>query len=195
MYSKKIIGKKCYLSPVCIEDAPTYFKWKSEAETSIYLLSFSQSITLQQEREQLLSVARGQPYQQVFAIINKSNDKLIGNCSFHQIDMINRTAEFVIYIGEKEVRGLGFGKEATLLTLDYAFNILNLHSVWLRVFEFNKRGHKLFEKIGFKNAGRMRDARILGENKYDVLYMDILASEYKSVYITAFLKSLNQNQT
>ena len=191
MYSKKIIGKKCYLSPVCIEDAPTYFKWKSEAETSIYLLSFSHILTLQQEQDYLLSAVRGLPYQQIFSIINIFDNKLVGNCSLHQIDMINRSAEFVIYIGEKEVRGHGIGTEAALLALDYAFGMLNLHSVWLRVFEFNKRGHKLFKKIGFKDVGRMREARLIGKNKYDVLYMDILESEYKSIYIDGLLKSLS----
>ena len=45
------------------------------------------------------------------------------------IDRRNRTATFVIFIGETKARGQGYGTETTRLVLDYAFTALGLHNV------------------------------------------------------------------
>ena len=75
------------------------------------------------------------------------------------------------------------------LILDYGFNILNLHSIYLRVFSHNTRAIKSYEKVGFKYAGKLRETNIMGGKKYDEIFMDILEDEYQSVYIKAILES------
>jgi hypothetical protein len=60
----------------------------------------------------------------------------------------------------------------------------------LGVFEFNKRAITCYKHIGFKEIGRRREVRIIGETKYDVIFMDILAGEFESVYVKQFLKNL-----
>ena len=45
------------------------------------------------------------------------------------------------------------------------------------------------QKEGFKEAGRLREAKIVCRNKYDEVYMDILAKEFKSPYIRQILEN------
>ena len=86
---------------------------------------------------------------------------------------------FGIFIGEKSFWGQGYGQEATRLTLDYGFNLLNLNSIMLGVMAFNERALRTYEKVGFMKIGRRRQVRIIGSQKHDVFLMDILAEEFE----------------
>lgn len=187
-YYKKLVGKKCYLSPINIDDAEKYLEWLTDLEVSLYFKVFSQSLTIEKEREILTEMSKKQDH--VFGIIDLETDKLIGNCSLFDIDRINGKAEFGIFIGDKNFWSKGYGTEAGKLIVDYGFNILNLHNIFLEAYSFNKRAIKSYEKIGFKIIGRRREARIIGNKKFDEIYMDILSNEFESVYIEKLLKKL-----
>jgi len=176
MYFKKIIGEKCYLSPINIEDAGKYTEWLNDFEVAKYLLLYRQQITAAKEKEILTKMSERGDY--IFAIIDKKTDGLIGNCGFHNINAVNRRAEFGIFIGDKNCQNKGFGTEAGKLLLDFGFNILNLNNILLEVYSFNERAIKAYEKIGFKHIGKQREAKIMGGKKYDKIFMDILASEF-----------------
>ena len=186
-YYKKLVGKKCYLSPISVEDADQYCEWINDAKVNKFMVFSSHQIGIVKERTILEDmIKRGS---QIFGIIDKEKDELIGNCSLFDIDHLNRKAEFGIFIGNKTYWGNGYGTEATMLILDYGFNILNLNSIMLRVYSYNKRGISSYKKSGFKVIGSHREAKILSGNKYDEIYMDILAGEFESVYIKKSMES------
>ena len=76
--------------------------------------------------------------------------------------------------------GKGYGADATRLLLEYAFTLLNLNSVMLGVFAFNERAIACYRRVGFREIGRRRQARIIGGQKHDAILMDILAEEFES---------------
>jgi len=65
--------------------------------------------------------------------------------------------------------------------LSFGFDFLNLHSIYLRVYEFNERAKKLYEKVGFKEVGRLREAGYREGKYFDILFMDILKKEYQTL--------------
>ncbi len=75
-------------------------------------------------------------------------------------------------------RGRGFGTAALRLLLAYAFGPLGLHRVSLEVFAFNARAIHVYEKVGFRHEGRMRDALWWEGTPHDTLLMAALATEY-----------------
>jgi RimJ/RimL family protein N-acetyltransferase len=93
-----------------------------------------------------------------------------------------------IVIDEKDHWGSGYGQDGIKLLLDYGFNLLNLNSVMLGTFSFNERAINCYEKVGFKEIGRRRQARIIGNKKYDVVLMDILAEEIESVFVCRLIE-------
>jgi diamine N-acetyltransferase len=105
---------------------------------------------------------------------------LIGNCALLDIDWRNRSAELGILIGEKEYWGQGYGTETLRLLVKHAFETLNLHRVWLRVYETNPRAIRAYEKAGFVLEGRQRQAEIKNGKYIDVLVMSLLREEYLS---------------
>jgi RimJ/RimL family protein N-acetyltransferase len=115
-----------------------------------------------------------------FTIYLREAWRPVGNTSLMDIDRVNRCATFGLLIGEPDARGQGYGTEATRLMLDYAFTAQGLHSVHLEVFEYNLAGIRAYQKAGFKELGRRRQAHFMGGRLWDVVLMDCLATEFES---------------
>lgn len=179
-YFRKLNGDKCYLSPISMEDVEKYTEWVNDPELAPFMLFGTSVIGLESEREHLRRLISADT---VFAIVEKDTNKAIGNCGLHNLNNVHRRAAFGIFIGEKTFWNQGIGLEATNLLLDFGFNVLNLNSIELDVMEYNRRGIRCYEKAGFKYAGRRRQYFFHAGKYHDVLYYDILASEFVSPYV------------
>ncbi|MBB4986318.1 RimJ/RimL family protein N-acetyltransferase [Streptomyces sp. SFB5A] len=91
----------------------------------------------------------------------------------HQV----RTAEYVVMLAP-EARGRGLGTAATRLVLDYAFHVVNVRMVWLKVLAPNAGGVKAYEKAGFRTAGTLREVGYWLGRVCDELIMDVLARDF-----------------
>ncbi|KQC14301.1 MAG: acetyltransferase [Desulfuromonas sp. SDB] len=185
-YYKKMIGEKCYLSPVNPENYELYTQWLNDPEVTVSLNVAHQVISPEKEKEILQDISRHGYH---FAIVESEQNRLLGNCGLHKIDHLNRNATFGIFIGDKSYWNQGYGEEATKLIVDFGFNILNLHNILLKVFSFNTRAIRCYEKVGFREVGRRRQSKIIGGKYYDDVYMDILATEFKFNQIARYLES------
>ncbi|MBI4978910.1 MAG: GNAT family N-acetyltransferase [Spirochaetes bacterium] len=183
-YYKKLLGSKCYLSPPSPDDAAISAQWFNDIEITMNLGRVARGSSETTEREFLTNAALGKdPGLFLFSIVSNERDALIGYSALSRIDYVHGQADFGIHIGDKQYHGKGFGTEATQLTLDYAFNILNLRNVRLSVFEFNMAGIRAYEKAGFKHIGRRRKAWLIAGTAYDIIFMDAVAWEFKSPYV------------
>jgi RimJ/RimL family protein N-acetyltransferase len=105
----------------------------------------------------------------------------IGGIGLHKINWENRNAEVGIVIGKKEYWGKGYGTDAMLALLAFAFHHMNLHRVYLQVYEFNVRGIRSYEKCGFKKEGALRDDRFSRGKYHDTIIMGILKEEFEKI--------------
>jgi RimJ/RimL family protein N-acetyltransferase len=186
-YYRKLIGKKCYLSPCSLEDAEKWTEWDNDLEVTIPMGEEAYTpYSADKTKEIISNVIKKQDH--VFSIVELKTDKPVGRCMLFAMDQVDRRAMLGIAIGDKTCWGKGYGQEATKLLLDYGFNLLNLNGIMLGVYSFNKRAINCYKKVGFKEIGRRRQARIIAGKKYDVVLMDILAQEFQSMYVNRFLK-------
>ena len=184
---KKLVGQKCYLSPCSADDAEKWAEWFNDLAVSLPLGDEAYTpLTADSERTAISDIIKNKTH--IFSIVDLETDLSIGRCLLFNVDHLNRSAMFGIFIGEKLYWGKGFGYEATALLLDYGFNLLNLNSIMLGVFSFNERAIRSYKRVGFKEIGRRRQARIIGGQKFDVIFMDILAEEFTSVYVNRFIE-------
>lgn len=174
-----IRGEKVALGPRRRDLLPLYLKWINDFEVTSHLGTATRPMTWEAEAEWYDRTNDGQSSAN-FTIYECAAMRPIGNTGLFQIDHANRTAEFGILIGEKDCWGKGYGTETTRLVLDYGFTALGLHNVMLRVFSYNQRGIRAYTKAGFKEAGRLREAKRLGPRAHDVILMDCLATEFQS---------------
>lgn len=92
----------------------------------------------------------------------------IGCVFLRDVDLKEKTAEFGIFIGDEQEFGKGYGKKATRLILEYAFNELNLERVILRVLKLNEFATRSYISSGFKF-----DYEKTNENGETVVFMHI----------------------
>lgn len=77
----------------------------------------------------------------------------VGVIGLLNIDRFDKKAEFYITIGDHRFKQKGIATESSRMILDYAFEQLLLHKVYLNVDEENVIACKLYEKIGFLREG------------------------------------------
>jgi len=184
---RKLIGDHCYLAPTSTEDASLWAKWDADLEVAIPMGDEAHRvITVEKERETLAMIAEKRLPE--FMIVLNDGDVPIGRCMLMEVDLVNRTAVLGMTIGEKEHWNRGYGLEATHLLLEYAFHLLNLHSVMLGVYSFNRRAIRCYQKAGFKEIGRRREARMFGPKAYDMVLMDMLATEFPSRQVARLIE-------
>lgn len=181
-YFKKIVGDRIYLSPRNTEDVEKFTKWMNDFEITDYIGRSGSLMSLSGEKRYLENDDNPQG---VFSIVTLKDDKLIGSIELKGVNNVNihRKATLGIFIGDKEYQDKGYGTEAIRLILEYGFRYLNLHSINLHVFDFNKRAQKCYEKCGFKEVGRSREDIFINGKWYDTITMDILEYEFKDEYI------------
>ena len=71
-----------------------------------------------------------------------------------------------ISIGDSSFMGGGFGTDAVNTLVNFCFMHLNLHKVYLHVFESNKRAIKCYEKAGFRVEGTLLEHHF-AQGKYE----------------------------
>lgn len=117
---------------------------------------------------------------QAFFIIYRVTDwHPLGFTLWQDLDWRTGTAEYVLGIGDAACRGQGFGTATTSLMLDYAFTTLGLHAVFLTVYEPNVAGIRAYTRAGFRECGRRRQNYLLGGRRWDTIFMECLASDYR----------------
>ena len=75
----------------------------------------------------------------------------IGDLELDHISWRRSEAELRIRIGEKEYWNKGYGTDAVRALLDLARNNLGLRHIYLRVYRFNHRAIRCYEKCGFRH--------------------------------------------
>ena len=112
-----------------------------------------------------------------FNIVEKSTDKLIGNCDIRQ-QGTSRNYGLGICIGEADGRDKGYGTETIKMLVKFGFEQCGAHRVFLRLISDNTRALACYKKCGFKEVGRNREAEWMNSHWVDEICMDILEQEY-----------------
>ena len=97
-----------------------------------------------------------------FVICLREDGRPIGTIGLFDLSLLNGSAEFGISIGEKELWGHGLGTDAVEVLIDFGFGELRLERIELRVYDFNARARRSYEKVGFTLEGTERHAHVPG---------------------------------
>jgi RimJ/RimL family protein N-acetyltransferase len=117
----------------------------------------------------------------LFAIDTKAGDH-IGNISFHEMSPERRKARLGVVIGDKAYWSKGYGTDAMLTFLRFAFDEMNFHRIDLTVDAENPRAIACYRKCGFVEEVRMRQVRFLHGTYGDGLVMGILRDEFYALH-------------
>lgn len=175
-----IYGERVRLRHAESEDLPQFIEWLNDPEVrhgiSLYL-----PLSLAEEQNWFDNMLNSPIDERPLVIEAKQPGEdwqMIGNSGFHNIEWRSRSAELGIFIGDKSYWDQGYGTEVMMLLLKIGFSTLNLHRIYLRVFEDNPRAIRSYEKAGFVHEGRQRQAEYHDGSFHDVLFMSVLRPEW-----------------
>ncbi len=93
----------------------------------------------------------------------------IGLIGINWLAAHHRTGLLTAFIGDPAYWGGGYGTDALLLIVDYAFVWLDLRRVWLMTMSLNARVMRQMEKVGFRLEGCRRQATWADGAWHDIL--------------------------
>lgn len=174
-----IYGEHIRLRAVEREDVKKYFEWVNDPEVT-FGLSLYLPMSMTDEEKWFERASNRAPDEKPFAIEMRDGDgwRLIGNCTFFDIDTIVHSAEIGIMIGDKSVWNKGLGTETMGLLLRHGFETLNLNRIMLKVYADNPRAIRTYEKTGFVHEGTLREAVFKRGKHGDVHIMSVLRKEW-----------------
>jgi RimJ/RimL family protein N-acetyltransferase len=172
-----IQGGKVRLRAFREDDLKNSVAWLNNPVVTRYLLQM-RPWSLAEEKAWLDRVMRNEDPSSATFVIETTDGEYVGSTGLTHIDRKNRSAEAGIVIGRPEEWGRGLGTDAMKALLRHAFEEMNLPRVGLRVYTFNERAIRSYQKLGFVEEGRLRHAMYRHGAWHDVILMAILEEEF-----------------
>ncbi len=167
-----------YLRPMTVEDTDRIVTWRNRdfvRRNFIYQEPFTREGHLSWIQDQ---VETGHVVQFMICL---SDDREIGSVYFRDIDGQAGSAEYGIFIGEEEALGRGYGTAAARLALRFAFEDLQLRTVFLRFLAGNIAARKSYENAGFCMTDR-KETVMTKQGEREVCFMEIDRRRFRDIY-------------
>lgn len=185
--SKTIETERLVIRPSRWDDTDTFYEWELLPEVTKFF-----SIRDNQSKEDVVRkyvADSDDPKARQFTIclkagtpgIPEAGGRMIGRIVLADIEDEWKAEIWRIYIADTALRGRGHGKEAMLAMMKYCFEELNLKRLYLDHYTGNPASF-LYQSLGFKYEGVLRDNCRKNGRLYDVHLMSMLASEYAELY-------------
>lgn len=172
MKQEIITGKLVVLRPITDADTMNIVRWRNSdhvRKNFIYQTLF----TPESHRQWLQEKVETGLVEQ-FIIHSRKAAIDVGSVYLRDIDQTHKRAEFGIFIGEESQMGHGIGSECIRLIVQYGFETLGLHKIFLRVLADNEIARRSYEKAGFMQEAYLKDEVCIRGVYKDLILMRII---------------------
>lgn len=172
-------GKRIYLRPIALADAPTLHRFINDPFVREFVSAqFPQSEMAEEEFIRKNGKHESNPSHVQLAIILVDTDELIGVMSLGDISWKDRRATTGAFIGPVEYRGKGYGTEAKMILLDYAFNQINLRKICSRALAHNGASLAFNAKCGYKEEARCKQHVFVNGEYVDLVCTAVFRDDF-----------------
>ena len=176
-----IKGKVLILRAIEESDLGLLHKWANDPVTqdAIGVVHFPSSMDYHKMWFQNL---KNDQLNQRFAI-EAPDFGIIGISSLMNIDWRNNHAWHGVMLGEANIRGKGFGADAVMATMRYAFDELHLERLDGSIIEYNKISYAFYcsKELGWKEEGRRKNYYFRRGRYWDQIITGITRQDYQEL--------------
>ena len=176
-----ILGKLVTLRAVEETDLPHLHRWANDPVTqdAIGELHFPSSMHF--HRRWVESLPEDKLNQRF--VIDAPGAGPIGLSSIVNIDWRNRHAWHGVVIGDTSHRGKGYGVDAVMATMRFAFEELNLERLDGGMLEYNSASLAMYcgPRLGWKEEGRKRNFFFRKGRFWDQIVVGVTKADYQQV--------------
>ena len=175
-----IRAKKLGFRAIGAKDLPLLADWLNDEHLSELVVGRAFPVSLEQQQrwfERSMGDERNQRW-----MVETFDGETIGLTGLWDIDYVNRNALTALKIGAKDIQGKGYGTDAILAIMAYAFGQLGLERLWGEILAYNVPSYKAYvEKCGWKVEGVLRKHVFRSGAYHDVLRVAILREEFMAL--------------
>ena len=163
------------------EDLKDFYVWERLPEVTEFF-SIRDGQTMEDLVRQYVADERD-PKAEQFTILLREKDSTqkIGRIVLADIEKGWKGEIWRIYIGDKSLRGKGYGRQAMEAVMRYCFDVLGFERLYLDHYTGNPAG-KLYLSLGFRYEGVLRKNCRKNGILYDVHLMSMLREEYEALF-------------
>lgn len=121
---------------------------------------------------------KNEPRGAFFVVADFETDECLGYVQLTNVHGKGRHGALGVALSDA-AQGRGFGRQAVMLLLHYAKDVMGLRKVELEVMSSNDRAVGLYRSLGFVDVGLRRRHYFDGTNWLDVLLMEIFLEEWQ----------------
>jgi RimJ/RimL family protein N-acetyltransferase len=169
-------GRKTVLRPLMKADAPSLARWMNDEEVRQYVSNYlPKAVPFEEE---WIASLDGKAQSDIVLAIETHEGTLIGTMGLHRINWKDRTAKSGAMIGEKKFWNQGYGQDAKMQLLHYAFDTLNLRKICSEALAYNKRsiGHNL--ACGYKQEGVKKKQTYIDGHYHDHILLAVFRKDW-----------------
>ena len=176
MIAPVLFGRSVLLRPVHDDDLEDLRRWYNNPETFRFMGRDEPLTPMIQKGWHARN--RDDAGTMSWAIIRATDTTLIGSITLRNLADPARRGELGVLLG---MVGSGFGSDAVLTVLSYAFGELRLQCVSLEVRGDNRRAITAYMRSGFRPEGVLRRRLLKFGELHDLYSMSILREEFEAV--------------
>lgn len=172
-----IEGKTIILRAIEKEDLEILNKWANNAEIQYWLGGWHFPTNMEDQMRWFSSFSVNSTNQRF--VIEAPDLGVIGTANLVDIDWKNRNAFHGMMLGDKDIRGKGYGVDTVMAVMKYAFEELGLQRLDGSMIEYNVASLKMYiEKCGWKKEGRQRNWYFRKNQYWDRIIVGITREDY-----------------
>ena len=164
------------IEPVTLADKSKLLEWRNSVEVSEWM--YTNHVISETEHTAWFEQMLNNEATKYWKIVVDSTP--VGAVVLSEINSVDQTCSWAIYLGESSARGLGVAQAACLLSLNFAFDALNLRLVRCSAIAENVRAISLYKQVGF--VSQPSDAEFVqrGESNLAIVKLELSDSAWKS---------------
>jgi len=180
-------GKLVGLTAIEKSDLKQLMDWRNNENFRKYFREYRE-INISIQESWFDSKVMNDPSTMMFAIRRREDNELLGCCGFVYISWVHRHADLSLYIGWKDayIDQTGYAEDACKILFRYGFDELGLHKIWTEIYEFDDKKWSLYQSLGFKQDGMLRDnyfydGRWMGSRMISLLFKEYYELSNKNI--------------
>ena len=171
-----ILGKKVILRAIEEADLPTLHKWSNDPNIWYMLDGWHFPVNAVSQQTWFQNASKDQ--NNLRLVIDTPDMGIIGSINLVNIDWKNNHAFTGLILGDKDIRGKGYGVDAFMAIERYAFEELHFERLDGSVIEYNEAAYNFTLKCGWKEEGGQRNWYFRKNRYWDRIVFGITRNDY-----------------
>jgi len=171
-------GSLVRLRPLAPADYPDVFAWYNDPEIVAPFDRFS--VDTFDAFSEAVAAAPGDPTSLAprFAIEPREGGKVVGVVGYYRAHPVLEYTDVWYVLGDRAVRGRGFGRESVRMLTDHLFATTAVERVGATCDVENVPSYRLLEGLGFRHEGTLRSALFHHGRWHDIRVYGITRAEW-----------------